>query len=113
MVIIRVLAIGESGREHVDILNDLARGPFSLVTYNHVIPLLELLHFEDITFGVFPKIGGDVRDAYGYNALRYVLRLPIASPRCLCACQMLGYIHNRRIAHRVSATVHAVAPRCG
>lgn len=86
MVIIRVLAIGESGREHVDILNDLARGPFSLVTYNHVIPLLELLHFEDITFGVFPKIGGDVRDAYGYWAENSVGDILDMLLQCLEVC---------------------------
>ncbi|OJT14091.1 hypothetical protein TRAPUB_9367 [Trametes pubescens] len=97
MVIIRVLAIGESGREHVDILKDLARGPFSLVTYNHAIPLLELLHFEDITFGVFPKIGGDLRDTYGFWAENSVGDILDMLLQCL---EMLGYIHNRHIAHR-------------
>lgn len=53
--------MGGQGHEHVDILKLIARGAYSLVSLNHTVPLLELLDFENITFGVFPKIGTDMR----------------------------------------------------
>ncbi|KAJ3017152.1 hypothetical protein NUW54_g650 [Trametes sanguinea] len=63
-VVIRVLAIGKVGRRHIDILKIAGRGPYSLVTWNHTIPLLDLIDFEDITFGVFPKVGDTLVAAY-------------------------------------------------
>ncbi|EIW51790.1 uncharacterized protein TRAVEDRAFT_75567 [Trametes versicolor FP-101664 SS1] len=96
-VVIRVLAIGGSGREHIDILKEVARGPYSLVTYNHALPLLDLLEFEDITFGVFPKVGGEVRELYKYWAKNSVGDILDILNQCL---EALGWLHNRRIAHR-------------
>ena len=44
----------------------LARLSLSLfhIDNNHAIPLFELIDFEDITFGIFPKIGHGLREAY-------------------------------------------------
>ncbi|KAJ3008173.1 hypothetical protein NUW54_g3256 [Trametes sanguinea] len=96
-VVIRVIAIGKAGRRHVDILKIAGRGPYSLVTYNHTIPLLDLIDFEDITFGVFPKIGDTLVDAYGgwaENSLGDVLDMIL---QCL---EALGFVHGMRIAHQ-------------
>ena len=64
-MILRVLAIGEDGKEHVDLLNTLARGSSSLFSSNHALPLLEVIEFDDITFGVFPKVSYSCSDVYG------------------------------------------------
>ncbi|KAI0636467.1 hypothetical protein C8Q77DRAFT_1070893 [Trametes polyzona] len=96
-VIIRVLAIGDEGREHVEILKLIARGPCSLVATNHTIPLLELIDFEDITFGVFPKIGAAVAQCYGAwpeNSVADILDMVM---QCL---EALAFIHDLHIAHR-------------
>ncbi|KAL1937618.1 hypothetical protein VTO73DRAFT_13004 [Trametes versicolor] len=96
-VVIRVLAMGDEGREHVDILKLIARGAYSLLSLNHTVPLLELLEFEDITFGVFPKIGTDMRVLSGewnQNSVGDILDMIM---QCL---EALGFIHSVRIAHR-------------
>ena len=67
-VVIRVLAIGQSGQDHVEILNALTRGDFAFFSANHAIPLYEFITFEDITFGIFPMVGSRVEEAYGYWA---------------------------------------------
>ena len=64
-VILRVLAIGEDGKEHVDLLHTLARGSSSLFSSNHALPLLEVIELDDITVGVFPKVSYSCSDVYG------------------------------------------------
>ncbi|KAJ2993481.1 hypothetical protein NUW54_g7712 [Trametes sanguinea] len=96
-VVIRVLAIGKVGRRHIDILKIAGRGPYSLVTWNHTIPLLDLIDFEDITFGVFPKVGDTLVAAYdgwAENSLGDVLDMIL---QCL---EALGFVHGMRIAHQ-------------
>lgn len=67
-MILRVLKVGEEGRQHLEILRFLARGPQSLLSTNHTLPLLQEIEVVDITFGVFPYAGGVVREAYDYWA---------------------------------------------
>ncbi|KAI0636470.1 hypothetical protein C8Q77DRAFT_1269334 [Trametes polyzona] len=96
-VIIRVLAIGGQGREHIQILRMLARGPCNLATQNHTIPLLQLLDFEDITFGVFPRIAAEVADSYDAwpeNSVGDILDMVM---QCL---EALGFLHGMGVAHR-------------
>ena len=59
-----MLAIGEEGREHVDFLNTFARGTYSLISSNHVLPLLDLIDLDGITFGVFPKVAYSCSELY-------------------------------------------------
>ncbi|KAI0766332.1 hypothetical protein BD413DRAFT_570094 [Trametes elegans] len=95
-VVIRVLAIGEQGRDTIEILRTVSRGAYSLATWNHAIPLLELLDFDDITFGVFPKIGSVVFAAYGFwpqNSVGDILDMIM---QCL---EALGFLHDVGIAH--------------
>ncbi|CDO75225.1 hypothetical protein BN946_scf184895.g5 [Trametes cinnabarina] len=67
-VVIRVLAVGHRGSDHADILRTIARGCLAFYSNNHTIPLLDTVEFEDITFGIFPKVGFRVEEAYGYWA---------------------------------------------
>lgn len=73
-------------------MKEVARGPYSPVTYNHALPLLELLEFEDITFGVFPKVGGDVRQLYDYWAKNSVGDILDVLNQCL---EVRGGSHRR------------------
>ena len=63
-VVVRVLKIGDQGQEHVEILKTIATGPLAFFSNNHTIPVLEFLDYEDIVFGVFPKVGFRVWEAY-------------------------------------------------
>ncbi|KAI0766325.1 hypothetical protein BD413DRAFT_615127 [Trametes elegans] len=96
-VVIRVLAIGEKGRETIELLQTISRGPYSLVTWNHAIPLLELIDFEDITFGVFPRVGSRLVEAYGIWAENSVGDIVDMIMQCL---EALGFLHGLGIAHR-------------
>ncbi len=63
-MVLRVLAIGEEGRDHVDLLKRFARGPYSLISANHTLPLLGLIDLDEITFAVLPKVGYACSDVY-------------------------------------------------
>ncbi len=60
-----MLAVGSHGKSHVEILKLLSRRHYSVVDRNHAIPLFELIKYENVTFGIFPKIGFSVFVAYG------------------------------------------------
>ena len=62
---LRVVAIGDEGKAHLEVLRKLARGTRSLLTENHVVPLWHEVHFEDIVFTVCPYVGYNMRFAYG------------------------------------------------
>jgi len=67
-VIIRVVVLGNEGYEHLQILRRIATGKDSLLSTNHALPMLAEFRLEDITFGIFPKVGGAVWQAYDYWA---------------------------------------------
>jgi hypothetical protein len=64
-VVIRVIVIGDEGKNHLKILNRIAVGKAALHSTNHALPLFQQLVFKDIVFGVFPKIGARVFDIVG------------------------------------------------
>jgi hypothetical protein len=33
---------------------------------NHTLPMFKEFQFEDIVFGIFPMVGGEMSDAFGY-----------------------------------------------
>ncbi|RPD56366.1 hypothetical protein L226DRAFT_573966 [Lentinus tigrinus ALCF2SS1-7] len=96
-VVIRVLAIGEDGKEHVELLDMIARGPDSLLAINHSLPLLEIIELEDITFGIFPKAGWSLYLAYNFWAKSSVGDILHLFLQCL---EALVYLHNIGVAHR-------------
>ena len=64
-VIVRLVTIGDEGREHLRILRKLARGPPSLMVENHIVPVWGEVQLEDITIIYYPYIGNDMEDCYG------------------------------------------------
>lgn len=60
--------MGNEGHEHLKILRRIATGKESLLSNNHTLSMLAEFQLEDITFGIFPKVGGTVRHAYDYWA---------------------------------------------
>lgn len=66
-VMIRVIVVENEGRKHLEILRRLAVGENSLLANNHTIPMFAEFRFEDIIFGVFPKVG-TVSLEYAYGA---------------------------------------------
>ena len=67
-VVIRVIVVGNEGHGHLKLLRTIATGENSLFSNNHALPMIAEFHFEDIVFGIFPKVGGEMFDAYGYWA---------------------------------------------
>lgn len=66
-VVIRAICAGSEGHNHLEVLKYMARGATSQATPNHAVPLFELLELEDITFGVFPRIGCSMAYAYRFG----------------------------------------------
>lgn len=100
---VRVLAIGEHGRDHVEILKTASIGPYAFYEDNHNIPLLDLVNFDNITFGVFPRVGCRMQDAYGFwaknsvgDVIDMILQclevraLQSSSPRLISSVDMLS-----------------------
>ena len=63
-VVIRVIVIGDEGHDHLKILRKVATEEKSLFSNNHALPMFAEFQFEDIIFGIFPKVGGGMADAY-------------------------------------------------
>lgn len=63
-MVIRVLCAGSEGKDHLKVLKYMSRGIMSQAAPNHVVPLFELIELEDIVFGIFPRIGFTMRDAF-------------------------------------------------
>ena len=62
--IVRIISIGDEGKNHLQVLRKIARGNDSLLVDNHAVPLWREVHFEDMVFGVFPFIGGCLFECY-------------------------------------------------
>ncbi|KAI0757681.1 kinase-like domain-containing protein [Daedaleopsis nitida] len=97
LVVIRIIKVGEQGQQHLDVLRYIARGPLSLYSHNHALPLLQEIQVDDMTFGVFPYAGGAMRDAYKFWPKNSVGDLVDMILQMLSA---LAFIHSHRIAHR-------------
>ncbi|EIW51783.1 uncharacterized protein TRAVEDRAFT_136543 [Trametes versicolor FP-101664 SS1] len=96
-VVIRVIRVGSEGQNQLDVLQCMARGPYSQATPNHAIPLFELFELEDITFGIFPRVGFSMADAYdswAENSVGDVIDMVL---QCL---EALAFLHSMNMAHR-------------
>ena len=60
--------MGEEGQGHLKILRKIAQGSHALFSDNHTLPMFAELTFEDITFGILPKVGYPLIYAYGFWA---------------------------------------------
>lgn len=61
----RVVVIGNEGKTHLEILRKLARSTTTLRTDSHIVPLWDVVQFEDIVFTVSPYVGYNLLLAYG------------------------------------------------
>lgn len=64
---VRIVAIGDEGKTHMDILRSIAQGVISLRTDNHSVPLWQEVHLEDIVFAVSPFVGATVAHSYALH----------------------------------------------
>lgn len=69
----RVIAIGDNGREHLDILRLLATAPQALVSANHALPMIREVQLGHITFGVFPLVGYTLDASWANNSVGDIL----------------------------------------
>lgn len=95
--VVRVVAIGDEGREQFRIWRELATAPHALISANHTLPLLQELNMEHITLGVFPLVSHSLDSLYGFWAKSSVGDILDAIMQAL---EALAYIHSLRIAHR-------------
>ena len=58
--------IGNEGRNHLKILRTIATGEKSLLSNNHSLPMFMEFQFEDIIFGIFLLVGGEMLDVFDY-----------------------------------------------
>ncbi|KAH9886944.1 kinase-like domain-containing protein [Cubamyces lactineus] len=96
-VVIRVIRVGSDGESHLEVLKYISRGLCSQVTPNHAIPLFELFELGDITFGIFPRVGCGMLDAYDSWPQNSVGDIVDMIMQCL---ETLGYLHSIGVAHR-------------
>jgi hypothetical protein len=61
-------SFGNEGHDHLKILRTIDTGENSLFSNNHALPMFAEFQFEDIIFGIFPKVGCEMSAAYGYWA---------------------------------------------
>lgn len=62
-VIIRIVVFGDEGRNHLDVLRDVATPP-EVALKSHGTPMLQELQKDDMTFAVFPLV---FSDGYEYS----------------------------------------------
>lgn len=115
-VAIRVIAINNEGHKHLSILRKVATGPNTFLSNNHALPMYTEVHFHDIIFGIFPKAGWMLADAYRWWAKNSVgdivdmlmQALEVSEQnhtdqthRSQTPCKGLVFIHDLKVAHRV------------
>ncbi|KAF8955859.1 kinase-like domain-containing protein [Flammula alnicola] len=96
-VVIRVIVHGNAGQDHLKILRKIAAGKDSLNSNNHTLPLFREFQFEDIVFGIFPKVGAGVSDVYGgwaKNSVGDIIEM------LMQMLEGLAFIHQENVAHR-------------
>ncbi|KAF9047867.1 hypothetical protein BJ165DRAFT_1468556 [Panaeolus papilionaceus] len=78
-------------------LRYLNQAPDILLSSNHILPMLTEMVFEDISFGVFPKVENALWFAFisfYSNSLEDILYMLME------ALEGVTYLHNHRIAHQ-------------
>ena len=89
--------MGSRGREHVEILQLVAQSYYGTTNTNHAIPLLDLIDFEDVTFGVFPRIGFPCRDLTSSMFMNSVGDIVDVLLQCIEVCHLFFAIGDLMI----------------
>ena len=90
-----------------------------MLSTNHALPMFMEFHLEDIVFGIFPMVGGEMSYAFGFwpnNSVGDIIDMLLQMLEvnfCLLTPQnfihlfvkALEFIHDLNIAHRVSIQV--------
>ena len=58
------MATQDDGHEYLSIIRKVATSPLALLNKNHCLPLLQEFALEDVIFGVFPKTGALLEEAW-------------------------------------------------
>ena len=96
-VVCKVLVVKDKGRHALEIHHRLAGGS----PENHVIPLLREIVFQDIVIGVYPQLMSTIE--WEINAPNEGgTSLGDAMNILAQTLEGLAYMHERRVAHRVS-----------
>ncbi|KAG6919250.1 hypothetical protein DXG01_008046 [Tephrocybe rancida] len=95
-VVVRVITVKKEGYDHIKVLRTLATGALSFAFDNHTLPMLDEVSFEDITFGIFPRVGSGMLDAFYWasNSAGDIIDM------IMQALEALSFIHVQRVAHR-------------
>ncbi|KAK7029803.1 kinase-like domain-containing protein [Favolaschia claudopus] len=96
-VAIKTICAGGQGQSQLRILRKLATGADAMRPTNHVLPMFEEIHLDDIVFGVFPYLTTTLD-----NSL-FCTELCTAGDMINVMLQMLEatiFIHDRLIAHQ-------------
>ena len=64
-MVIRVVAVGDVGKKHLEILRKLSLGTRCLLTENHIVPLWGEAQFDDMTFSISPYVASNMDECYG------------------------------------------------
>ena len=117
---VRVLVVKDDGHGHLNILRNIVTGSSSLLSNNHTLPLLAEFRLDDIVFGIFPRVGARMEEAFGYwpsNSVGDVMDMLLQALEVsktfwhlsllgltlvFHKLQALAFIHALNIAHRVS-----------
>ncbi|KAF8510425.1 kinase-like domain-containing protein [Hysterangium stoloniferum] len=92
-VLIRLVAKGDNGLNHLEALRRLAVGNVGSRGDNHTVPVLRLITLEDMTFAVFPLM------ACGFIAGWYY-QLHEVIDATIQLLEGLAFVHGRLVAHR-------------
>ncbi len=119
--IVRLIVIQSEGHDHLKILRRIATGEKSLMSNNHTRPMFGEFQFEDLIFGIFPKVGSTMSEAYGRwpkNSVGDVIDMIMQMLEVSLYISCLGYIfiypkalvfiHDLNVAHRVSSPIRLV-----
>ncbi|KAH9480119.1 hypothetical protein JR316_0006716 [Psilocybe cubensis] len=97
-VVLRVIVNLGEGHAHLNLLKRLARPPDSLLSSNHILPILYEVVFEDIIILAVPKLIFDLDDACRpgkfSNSIEDVLYMIVQ------ALEGVSYLHQNLIAHQ-------------
>ncbi|KAF9047866.1 hypothetical protein BJ165DRAFT_1468550 [Panaeolus papilionaceus] len=96
-VMVRIMSSGGTGENYRDAMRYLNQTPDILLSTNHVLPMLVEMVFEDISFGVFPKLDGTLWHAFDSsfsNSVEDILYMIME------ALEGVAYLHAHRVAHQ-------------